>query len=137
MVPYPPALVNMVSLMQSSNFGWSVREGLHDLDPEGGCYENESAYDARYTDPITEYDHNNGNCSIIGGYWMDWGPEIFRDSYMYGDFCTGQIWKISQDNDTWVVTDVVNTRYDDCRFRKRNRRGIANIQLGRSDIQIE
>ena len=40
---------------------------------------------------------------------MYWGPEIFRDSYMYGDFCTGQIWKISQDNDTWVVTDVVNT----------------------------
>ena len=101
--------VNMVSLMQSSNFGWSVREGFHDLDPEGGCYENQSAHDTRYTDPIAEYDHSNGHCSIIGGYWMDWGPEIFRDSYIYGDFCTGQIWKISQDNGTWVVTDVVNT----------------------------
>ena len=72
--------------MQSSNFGWSEREGFHDVDFEEGCYENRSEPDPKFTDPIIEYGHENNHCSIIGGYWMDWGPEALRDAYLYGDF---------------------------------------------------
>tara|TARA_B100001559_G_scaffold297705_1_gene281638 strand:- start:471 stop:692 length:222 start_codon:yes stop_codon:yes gene_type:complete len=28
---------------------------------------------------------------------MDWGPEPWQDGYMYGDFCTGEIW-LTADN---------------------------------------
>ena len=32
---------------------------------------------------------------------MDWGPTSLRDSYIYGDFCSGSIWAISNSSGTW------------------------------------
>lgn len=100
--------VNVVPLMQSSNFGWSEREGFHDVDFEEGCYENRSEPDPKFTDPIIEYGHENNHCSIIGGYWMDWGPEALRDAYLYGDFCSGQIWAAKNIDGNWTAVDVGN-----------------------------
>ena len=100
--------VNMVPVYQASNFGWSVREGFHDLDKDGGCYENSSEPSIEFTDPIAEYSHQNGNCSITGGYWMDWGPQSLRDGYIYGDFCSGNIWIMKNVDGQWISEDVVN-----------------------------
>ena len=41
------------------NFGWNIREGLH---------EHRSGSTAGLTDPVLEYSHNDGRCSISGGY---------------------------------------------------------------------
>jgi glucose/arabinose dehydrogenase len=90
--------VNFVPLMQSSNFGWAKREGFHDVDEERGCYENRSEPNPEFTDPVIQYSNNETHCSIIGGPWMDWGPQNLRDGYLYGDFCSGQIW-IAKDVD--------------------------------------
>ena len=100
--------VNMVPVYHASNFGWSVREGFHDLKEDGGCYENSSEPSIEFTDPLIEYAHENGNCSITGGYWMDWGPQSLRDGYMYGDFCSGNIWIIKNVEGQWVSEEVVN-----------------------------
>ena len=100
--------VNVVPVMQSSNFGWSEREGFHDLDRDGGCYENHSAENQNFTDPVIEYSHNSIHCSIIGGYWMDWGPESLRDGYLYGDFCSGQLWIAKNFDGNWTAVDVGN-----------------------------
>ena len=32
---------------------------------------------------------------------MDWGPESLRDGYIYGDFCTGLIWILKEDDNQW------------------------------------
>ena len=96
--------VNMVPVLQSSNFGWSEREGFHDLSSEE-CYENMSAENLEFTDPIIEYSHEF-HCSIIGGFWMDWGPEVLRDGYIYGDFCSGMVWKISNTDGTWTTQEI-------------------------------
>jgi len=44
------------------------------------------------TDPVVVYEHQDGRCSISGGLYMDWGPEPWQDGYIYGDFCSGDIW---------------------------------------------
>ena len=98
--------VNVIPVMQSSNFGWNKREGFHDVDEEKGCYENRSEPSPEFTDPIIQYGHENGNCSIIGGYWLDWGPESLRDGYVYGDFCTGNIWVAKNIDGNWTEVEV-------------------------------
>ncbi len=39
---------------------------------------------------------------------MDKGPESLIDSYVYGDFCTGSIWKIIESNEGWKSVFVTN-----------------------------
>ena len=52
-------------------------------------------------DPIIAYSHENGNCSVTGGFWIDRGPELLRDGYLYGDFCSGSIWLLTSENGFW------------------------------------
>ncbi len=101
--------VNMVPLMESANFGWSEREGEHRFYPNGFTNEDGtctpeqegSPAPSGLTDPIGFYPHENGNCSITGGFWMDWGPENLRDGYLYGDFCSGSLWVMREESGTW------------------------------------
>ncbi len=99
--------INMVPIFQSSNFGWSEREGFHELNRDGGCIEEIAEDDPKFTNPIIEYPHDGGDCSVTGGYWMDWGPELLQDGYLYGDFCSGNIWVIKDLNGTWVSENIV------------------------------
>ena len=39
---------------------------------------------------------------------MDWGPASFVNSYVYGDFCTGSIWKIAETSSGWESSFVTN-----------------------------
>ncbi len=92
--------INMVSITQSSNLGWSEREGFYSFDSSGGC-QDEAIHNDEMVDPILAYSHENGNCSVTGGFWMDWGPELLRDGYLYGDFCSGSIWLLTSENGFW------------------------------------
>ena len=102
--------VNVVDLLDQSNFGWSVREGMHVFDPNDDCTSSPEplADNDNMTDPIIEYPHTGGNCSITGGFWMDWGPESLQSSYVYGDFCTGTIWNIVETDSGWESSIVTN-----------------------------
>ena len=101
--------INLAPLMESSNFGWSEREGEHRFYPngftneDGTCNpdEGETPLPDGMTDPVGFYPHENGNCSITGGFWMDWGPETLRDGYLYGDFCSGSMWVMREESGTW------------------------------------
>ncbi|MSQ42550.1 MAG: hypothetical protein EXR65_05920 [Dehalococcoidia bacterium] len=44
------------------------------------------------------YDHGDGRCSLTGGvvYRGTRVPEI-AGAYLYGDFCTGEVWAVSAD----------------------------------------
>ena len=74
------------------NWGWRVLEGTHCFNPPSGCDKTGK------TMPVTEYEHTdtNGRCSVTGGY-------VYRGSaipdlvggYVFGDYCTGEIWVIS------------------------------------------
>jgi hypothetical protein len=43
--------------------------------------------------PIVEYDHSGGRCSVTGGYvYRGDAIPTLAGAYVYGDFCTGEIW---------------------------------------------
>jgi glucose/arabinose dehydrogenase len=66
------------------NYGWDCREGKHTF--EGGC---------TGTDPIAEYTHAGGNCSVTGGhvYRGSLEPDL-RGHYVLADYCSGRVWTI-------------------------------------------
>lgn len=69
------------------DFGWSKREGTDDL--KGG------PRSARETDPVAQYRHDDGNCSVTGGYVVRGpGAPSLAGKYVYADWCTGQAWAI-------------------------------------------
>ena len=84
--------VNMVPVLQATNFGWSEREANREFTDPNDCSKPPSNPPAGMTDPVVVYDHEAGRCSISGGLYMDWGTESMQGGYMYGDFCTGEIW---------------------------------------------
>ena len=93
--------VNLVPLNETKNLGWSSKEAFQDFDKDSNCESDETYQDDNLTYPVTHYGHQDGKCSITGGYWMDWGPESLRDGYLYGDFCSGMIWLLKEENGNW------------------------------------
>ena len=98
----------------SSNFGWSITEGLHEFDADDDeCKDEEhdlyQEANSNITLPVYEYDHSNGYCSISGGEYIDWRVDDLNNTYLFGDFCSGHVWIYSQDNQTSSVETVVET----------------------------
>jgi glucose/arabinose dehydrogenase len=66
-----------------ANFGWNLREGMHDF--EGSASPN-------LTEPVVEYSHAEGGCSVTGGYVYRGAMPEWDGIYLYGDYCTAKIW---------------------------------------------
>ena len=73
------------------NYGWNIMEGT-------SCFRNSGCDSEGLEPPVAEYGRNGG-CSVTGGY-------VYRGSrlpslvgaYLYGDFCTGNIWALRHDD---------------------------------------
>ena len=66
------------------NYGWKIMEGTVCRPPTVGC--NMTGL----TQPVVEYDHSNGACSITGGYvYRGAAIPALQGTYFYGDFCAG------------------------------------------------
>ena len=83
-----------------TNFGWSCREGAHDF-PGDACI-------SAFTDPILEYTHGDNRCSVTGGYVYRGGRLSIYGYYIYGDYCTGQIWLARQRDGVWTSKEWIN-----------------------------
>ncbi|MEC7687319.1 MAG: hypothetical protein VX817_02980 [Candidatus Thermoplasmatota archaeon] len=94
---------------QTTNFGWSVREGAHIFDSESNCDAPSTEPPEEFTDPVIEYKHAGGNCSITGGFWMDWGPSELQNGYLYGDFCTGIMWLAKKEGNIFTRELIADT----------------------------
>ena len=68
-----------------ANFGWNNREGLHPFD--GGRRAT-----SKLTDPVFDYPHAEGACSVTGGYVYR-GKKIpsLVGGYVFADFCVGKL----------------------------------------------
>jgi glucose/arabinose dehydrogenase len=66
-----------------ANLGWSCREGTTVFDT------TQCRTGGRYTDPVFEYDHLDGNCSVTGGvvYRGSETPEAWG-TYVASDYCS-------------------------------------------------
>jgi len=70
-----------------ANYGWRPFEGRRRT---SGIAGSESAPNA--VAPVLELSHDDGNCSITGGYVVrDEGLPALEGRYVYGDFCEGQL----------------------------------------------
>jgi glucose/arabinose dehydrogenase len=71
------------------NYGWDVMEGtrcnLVDPAPAPPCNDPSLAL------PVYEYDHSQGECSIIGGFVYQADASSLRGLYFFGDYCTGRV----------------------------------------------
>jgi glucose/arabinose dehydrogenase len=86
-----------------ANFGWNFFEGTHayEGDPPSGLIP-----------PVAEYDHGHG-CSVTGGhvYRGEMLPE-WQGVYVYGDFCSGEMWGLVQHSDgSWENQAIYDTSF--------------------------
>ena len=88
------------------NYGWNEMEASHCYPPGSDCNPDE------FELPIWEYElYVDDVCSVTGGYVYR-GNDIFtlRGKYIYGDWCTGDIWALqSSDDGTYINEDVIRT----------------------------
>ena len=86
---------------RGANYGWRVFEGT-------SCTNNDPAMCAtlQAVPPIAEYGHISGRCSITGGYvYRGVKGSLPPGAYVYGDYCTGEIWLL-QNGVTSLLTDT-------------------------------
>jgi len=86
-------------VQRGGNYGWRVMEGTHCFLPRDGC-----ARDG-LVPPIAEYGHDKGRCSITGGYaYRGSRLPALRGAYLYGDFCSGEIFALMEGSQRIVLT---------------------------------
>jgi len=83
-----------------TNFGWDFREGKHEY---GGNAP------AGLTEPVAEYSHAEGGCSVTGGYVYRGSMPEWNGIYLYGDYCTGYVWGLINSVDGWQVQLLFET----------------------------
>ena len=74
-------------VVRGGNYGWRVYEGF-------GCTGNDPALcdPANYRFPILDYTHENGRCSITGGYvYRGNQGALPGGTYVFADYCSGEI----------------------------------------------
>lgn len=79
------------------NYGWNCREG--NIAGPGGC-------SGTFVDPILDYPHSGGNCSITGGYRYRGCIPGLRGAYIFADFCTAKVFFGTEDTPgNWSFTE--------------------------------
>jgi hypothetical protein len=76
---------------RGADMGWRVFEGNHctGIDPA-------ACANPGFTFPIAEYFHDQGRCSVTGGYaYRGARGALAAGTYVFGDFCSGEIFALA------------------------------------------
>ncbi|MCB8925944.1 MAG: PQQ-dependent sugar dehydrogenase [Ardenticatenaceae bacterium] len=77
------------------NYGWPCYEG------EGTRYEP-LCQAVSYTFPVFSYGHENGNCSVTGGYvYRGQQYPAMVGHYLFADFCSAYVWNLHPEGSGW------------------------------------
>ncbi|MEZ4644464.1 MAG: PQQ-dependent sugar dehydrogenase [Chloroflexota bacterium] len=85
------------------NYGWRCYEGNHPYNTNG-CGDM-----SLYTFPVYEYSHGGDpfRCSITGGFiYRGLQYPNLQGTYLYGDYCSGQIWGLTNSGSSWTNTEL-------------------------------
>jgi len=88
-------------ITRGGNYGWRIFEGT-------ACTNNAPALCAtvQAIPPIAEYSHRRGRCSITGGYvYRGTQGSLPVGAYVYGDYCTGEIFLL-QNGESTLLSDT-------------------------------
>ena len=85
-------------IRRGENYGWDIVEGNICHEPANGCDTTGLTF------PVAVYGHTGGRCSVTGGvvYRGSAVPEI-AVNYLYGDFCSGELWAMPADGSSEPV----------------------------------
>jgi hypothetical protein len=89
---------------RGENHGWRVFEGTRctGLGPA-------SCFGDSFVAPLTEYDHSGGRCSVTGGYvYRGTRGSLPYGSYVFADFCTGEIFVYQNGALTMLLDSALN-----------------------------
>ncbi len=85
------------------NFGWDCREGIEPHSPAS----SQCSAMATYTEPLVDYQRPSNPCgSVTGGYRYRGPVPELSDTYLFGDFCTGEIY-VASSSDGFSTFDVL------------------------------
>ncbi|MEO6715290.1 MAG: PQQ-dependent sugar dehydrogenase [Mycobacteriales bacterium] len=99
---------------RGANYGWAVFEGDQqfkdrELTPGGALVE-----------PSLVYGHDEGRCSVTGGGVYGGSVVALRGKYLYGDYCSGEVWaatvtgtKLSDPQLVFTVPSISSFGVDD------------------------
>lgn len=87
---------------QDRNLGWNLCEGTHYYAAAGSGSDCPVATNS--VAPTFELSHNNGNCSVIGGYLYRGPVSALRGKYVFADWCTDDIWIGIHETGAWRRT---------------------------------
>lgn len=88
------------------NYGWRLMEGNHCYNPTSGCDPG------GLTPPILEYQHNGSLCVIVGGYrYRGASSPLLSATYVYADYCAGQIFGAVQSGPTWSSSLLIDASF--------------------------
>jgi len=116
------------------NFGWRRMEGSACFIPLVTCN-----FDNNLTLPEFQYIHSQGRCSITGGY-------VYRGSilqslygdYIYGDFCSGEIFRASSDDrKIWATSVFLETNLSITTFGEDEAGELYVADLGGAVYQLK
>jgi len=97
--------IDIVTL--GGNYGWRVMEGMicnPFYFPSGVCTPPTGSIL-----PIFDYTHSSGRCSITGGYvYRGTRGTVPTGAYVYGDYCTGEIWQLQGGVSTLLIDTALN-----------------------------
>ncbi len=66
------------------NYGWDCREG--------SIFHESCTDPPTFVEPIIDYAHGTGVCSVVGGFVYRGNITGFGGTYVYADVCSSQIW---------------------------------------------
>ncbi|MFO7683422.1 MAG: PQQ-dependent sugar dehydrogenase [Chloroflexota bacterium] len=86
------------------NYGWDILEASQ-------CFGQQTCDSGGTILPIHEYAHENGRCSITGGYvYRGQKFPALSGNYFFGDYCTGEIWSLAPaEGGVWSAQLVLDT----------------------------
>jgi len=91
-----------------ANLGWNIMEGTHCFMPSTGCSM------AGLTLPIFDYDHTQGDETVIGGHvYHGTKMPALAGAYMFGDFISGRMWALTFSGSSPTRTFLFNTAAND------------------------
>ncbi len=91
-------------ITRGGNYGWRVYEGTSctGLDPS-------LCTPANYTAPVLQYSSTGSRCSITGGYvYRGTQATLPNGSYLYSDYCTGELLLWNNNQETILLDPVRN-----------------------------
>ena len=91
-------------ITNGGNYGWRVFEGTSCTNSDPGLC---SA--GAFTDPIAQYKHNGGRCSITGGFvYRGSKSSLPFGAYVYADFCTGEIFLLQNGTQSQLMDTALS-----------------------------